>query len=48
MQAGDEFGISVGMYDRYATVGVWKEDDPNNAGADIYLMFLNYKVELDV
>ena len=33
LQAGDEFGISVGMYDRYATVGAWKEDDPNNAGA---------------
>tara|TARA_B100001142_G_scaffold114407_1_gene116534 strand:- start:728 stop:9325 length:8598 start_codon:yes stop_codon:yes gene_type:complete len=33
LQAGDEFGISVGMYDRYATVGAWKEDEPNNAGA---------------
>jgi hypothetical protein len=33
LQAGDEFGISVGMFDRYATVGAWKEDEPNNAGA---------------
>ena len=33
LQAGDEYGFSVGLYDRYAIVGAWMEDEPLNGGA---------------
>ena len=33
IEAGDEFGISVGVHYKTVTVGVGKEDDPNNGGS---------------
>ena len=37
LQAGDEFGFSVGLSGRYAIVGAWLEDEPLNGGASYVL-----------